>query len=118
MRAREGELGEIARKWFAAIHSCGGDVFELLHDGAPTACLDDAGFAYVDAFRDHVNVGFFRGSDLPDPQGILAGTGKFMRHVKIFPGKPVDEAALRALIHAAYSDMCRRLAPAKAEISS
>jgi hypothetical protein len=103
--ARSGELGGIARRWFEVIRDCGDDVQELLHDGHPTACLADAGFAYVNVFKAHVNVGFFRGAALPDPSGLLEGTGKFMRHVKLAPEHPVDATALATLITAAYTDM-------------
>jgi hypothetical protein len=103
------ELRAIARTWFAQMRQCGDDVRELLHDGHPTACVADAAFAYVDAFKDHVNVGFFRGAELPDANGILEGSGKLMRHVKLRPGKKIDEASLSALIRAAYTDMQRRL---------
>src|SRR6476646_8873852 len=54
-----GELGTIARHWFEVMRGCGDDVRELLHDGHPTACIGDAAFAYVNAFKAHVNVGFF-----------------------------------------------------------
>ena len=91
------------------MRNCGEDVRELLHDGHPTACVADAAFGYVSVFRDHVNVGFFLGAELPDPGGLLEGTGKFMRHVKIRPGREIDAAALAALIRVAYSDMKRRL---------
>jgi len=49
-----------------------------------------------------VNVGYFVADELPDPAGLLEGTGRFMRHVKLRPGHPVDEAALGALVDAAY----------------
>lgn len=107
LRERPGELGEIARRWFAVMRACGADVRELLHDGHPTACVGDAAFAYVNVFTAHVNVGFFLGARLADPAGILEGTGKFMRHVKLRPGCDVD-AALTALIEAAYADMKAR----------
>jgi hypothetical protein len=103
------ELRSIARQWFVQMRECGDDVRELLHDGHPTACVGDAAFGYVDAFKDHVNVGFFRGADLPDAGGLLQGTGKSMRHVKLVPGRTVDEAALRELIRAAYADMQSRV---------
>jgi hypothetical protein len=109
MHEHAGELGAIARRWFQVMRGCGDDVRELLHDGHPTACVADAAFAYVNAFKAHVNVGFFRGAELADPQGLLEGTGKFMRHVKIRPERPVDAASLRALIEAAYNDMKGRL---------
>ena len=105
MREHSGELGAIAHRWFEVMRACGHDVRELLHDGAPTACVGDAAFGYVDAFRDHVNVGFFGGAELADPSRLLEGTGKFMRHVKLRPGHDVDARALRKLIETAYSDM-------------
>ncbi len=101
-----------ARPWFDRIRACGADVEELLHDGHPTACVDGAAFAYVDAFTAHANIGFFYGAFLPDPAGLLEGAGKSMRHVKRRPGRPVDEQALGALIDAAYDDIRQRLQPA------
>ena len=103
-----GELGAIARRWFEVIRGCGDDVRELLHDGHPTACVGDAAFAYVNAFTAHVNVGFFRGAELADPDRLLEGAGKLMRHVKLRPGNDVDASALRKLIRAAYVEMQRR----------
>jgi hypothetical protein len=109
LREHSNELGAIARRWFEVMRDCGDDVRELLHDGQPTACVDDAAFAYVDAFRDHVNVGFFLGAWIADPRGLQEGTGKYMRHVKLGPGRDVDEAALRQLVETAYTDMKARL---------
>jgi hypothetical protein len=103
------ELGAMARRWFDVIRRCGDDVRELMHDGCPTACLDDAGFAYVNAFTAHVNVGFFRGAELDDPAGLLEGSGKYMRHVKLRPDREVNEKALETLIQNAYADMKRRV---------
>src|SRR5215510_15895126 len=94
MDEHSGELGATARRWFEVMRSCGDDVRELLHDGHPTACVGDAAFAYANAFKTHVNVGFFRGAVLADPDGLLEGTGKFMRHVKIRPGDALDASAL------------------------
>ena len=109
MREHPGELGAIARRWFEVMRDCGDDVRELLHDGHPTACVGDAAFSYVNAFRAHVNIGFFRGAAIADPEGLLEGTGKFMRHVKLTPGRDVDGMALQKLIETAYTDMQRRV---------
>jgi len=111
MDAQPRELGALAREWFEIIRGCGEDVHELLHDGHPTACVGDAAFVYVNAFTAHVNVGFFLGTRLADPAGLLEGTGRFMRHVKLRPGgEEVDGKALRELIKAAYADMRGRVA--------
>ena len=109
MMRHAGELGVIARHWFEVMRNCGADVRELLHDGHPTACVGDAGFAYVNVFRAHVNVGFFRGAEIADPKGMLEGTGKFMRHVKLRPGTAFSAADLARLVDAAYTDMRRRV---------
>ena len=100
--SRTGTLGPIARPWYERMRACGDDVRELLHDGHPTACIGDAAFGYVNAFTAHVNVGFFLGAQLADPAGLLEGTGKRMRHVKVRPGAELDWKALAELIQAAY----------------
>jgi hypothetical protein len=109
MRWQKGELGKLARHWFGVMRKCGGDVREVVHDGHPTACVENAAFAYVDTFQAHVNVGFFFGAEIADPQKLLEGSGKFMRHVKVRPGSALDARALADLIGAAYSDMKQRV---------
>ncbi len=104
-----GDLGASARYWFEVMRNCGDDVRELLHDSHPTACVGDAAFAYVNAFTAHVNVGFFHGAELADPSGLLEGTGRFMRHVKLRPDRPVNAKALKELINTAYIDMKKRI---------
>jgi hypothetical protein len=103
------DLALIARRWFTAMRRCGPDVRELMHDGCANVCVRDAPFAYVGAFKAHINVGFFHGAFLPDPAGLLQGTGKHMRHVKIRPGRTIDVTALEALIAAAYRDILARV---------
>jgi Domain of unknown function (DU1801) len=102
-------LRSIAKKWFMQMRSCGDDIRELMHDGCPVACVDDAPFGYVNSFKSHVNVGFFYGAALEDPAGVLEGSGKRMRHVKLRPGLETNTAALRKLIDAAYLDIGARL---------
>lgn len=104
------ELRRMAQPWFERMRGCGPDVRELMHDFCPTACVEDAAFGYVNAFRAHANVGFFHGASLPDPAGLLEGTGKRMRHVKLHWGRTVDAEALSDLISAAYQDIRLRLA--------
>ena len=103
------ELGAIAHTWFVRMRECGDDVRELMHDGCPVACVEDAPFGYVNSFKSHVNVGFFYGAVLEDPAGLLEGSGKRMRHVKLKPGLELNTAALRDLIEAAYVDIRARL---------
>jgi hypothetical protein len=107
-----GERGTIARTWFGRIRACGFDVLEMIHDGCPVACVNDVPFAYVNVFKAHVNVGFFLGAELKDPAGLLEGTGKRMRHVKVVPDAPLDSTALGALIQESYADVKARITSA------
>ena len=109
MDKHDDELGAIAKHWFQVMRECGSDVRELLHDGYPTACVQEAAFAYVGVFKAHVNVGFFRGAEIDDPQHLLEGTGKCMRHVKLRPDDRIPTQALTALVRTAYADMAARL---------
>jgi hypothetical protein len=109
LRGQRGDLRPFVETWFARIRRCGSDVRELMHDGCPTACVGDAAFAYVKAFKEHVNVGFFFGALLKDPAHLLEGTGKRGRHVKLLSSREVDSAALAELVDAAYVDIKARL---------
>jgi hypothetical protein len=102
-------LRNIVEPWFERLRACGDDVRVLIHDGRPTACVEHAAFAYVDAYKVHANIGFFCGADLDDPARLLEGAGRRMRHVKLRIERMPDEAALCALIKTAYHDMRRRL---------
>lgn len=99
----------MVRPWFERMRACGTDVGELLHHDCPTACVGDAAFGYVNAFSAHANVGFFYGAALVDPAGLLEGSGKRMRHVKLRYGQPIEVDALTELITAAYRDIRLRL---------
>jgi hypothetical protein len=96
------------RPWFERMRGLGSDVREIFHDGCPVACVGDVPFGYVNAFKAHASVGFFHGAMLLDPAGVLEGTGKHMRHVKLRPGHDVNLTALDALILLAYHDIKRR----------
>ncbi len=54
-------------------------------------------------YRDHVDLGFFHGTDLPDPKKLLEGTGKGLRHVKIRDVKDIRPSDLKPLLRAAIA---------------
>jgi len=109
LRARPPELRPLAEAWFGRLRACGDDVREVMHDGCPTACVGDAAFAHVGVYRRHVSVYFFFGASLPDPTGLLEGTGKRGRHVKVYPGQADQQEPLTRLIAIAYQDMKKRV---------
>lgn len=58
-------------------------------------------FCYIAVFKNHFNLGFYYGAELPDPEGLLEGTGALLRHVKISTPARLEDPALRALLEAA-----------------
>lgn len=55
-------------------------------------------FCYIGVFKNHVNLGFYYGSELPDPENLLEGTGKRLRHIKISQQDQLDNPAIHDLI--------------------
>ena len=109
LKTKAPALQPIAKKWFTEIKNCGEDVQAIFHDGYPIGCVNQAPFAYVNAFTAHVNVGFFYGAELYDQKGMLEGSGKRMRHIKIKPDIVYDEREIVRLMRTAYLDIKRRL---------
>ncbi len=102
-------LGALARKWFNTMKNVGPDVQDIFHDNHPIACYENAPFAYVNIFTKHVNVGFFYGTDLYDESGLLEGSGKKMRHVKLKPDEAINQRELTMLIEMSYHDIKSRV---------
>ena len=58
-------------------------------------------FCYVALHADHVNLGFNQGAELPDPEGLLEGPGKMLRHAKVADPEDLEVPALRRLLEVA-----------------
>ena len=59
---------------------------------------------YIHAEPDHVQFGFYAGSKLEDPGGLLVGSGKYVRHVKVFATQNLPREALAALLEQVRDD--------------
>lgn len=57
--------------------------------------------AYVYSASDYVQFGFFGGSALDDPKGLLEGKGRFVRHIKVRKRSDIDERVFEALLRQA-----------------
>ncbi len=62
------------------------------------------GFVYLMPFKGWINLGFYRGADLPDPKGMLEGTGKKLRHIKIRSVDECEQPWIRDLVQAAVDE--------------
>lgn len=65
------------------------------------------GFCHIVAYETHVNLGFNRGALLPDPNRLLAGTGKSIRHITIRNQNELEHPAIRRYLQAAIEQVDR-----------
>jgi hypothetical protein len=97
--------GKIIATLRGVIRDVAPDAHEIVYHDALGYGPTDSGFdriLYISVFRDHINLGLFYGAGLHDPQALLTGSGKQMRHVKIRPGAPLPRAAIRQLLEKAW----------------
>lgn len=59
--------------------------------------------AYVYSAPDYVQFGFFAGSSLQDPKGLLEGSGRYVRHIKVHEPSEIDARAFASLLRQAAS---------------
>ena len=100
----EPNLAAIARRLRAIIRAVDGNTVETvrLGDNAATYGVGPRkmtdGYAYIMPKRGYINLGFYQGAMLADPVGLLEGTGKGLRHVKIRSLADANRPPVRALI--------------------
>lgn len=92
---------EIIEAVRALIGELAPDAAETIKWNQPVYVVDGENRLYVAAQRDHVNLGFMQGASMDDPDGVLEGTGKKMRHVKLSDPSEVDTPAIRRLVETA-----------------
>ena len=61
-------------------------------------------YACIGVQSSHINLGFYHGASLRDPDGLLEGSGKKLRHVKLSDVAATKAAALSALLRQAIDD--------------
>jgi hypothetical protein len=62
------------------------------------------GYVYVMPHQKWVNLGFYKGADLPDPAGLLEGTGKKLRHIKVRSMEDAERPEVHMLIKEALTE--------------
>lgn len=63
------------------------------------------GFCHVVTYSSHVNLGFNRGALLPDPNKILMGKGKSIRHITIHDQRELEHPCIRRYLQAAIEQV-------------
>jgi hypothetical protein len=93
-------LREVATKCMPGAH-------EIIYHGAIGYSLTQSPFdriCYIAPQKNYVNLGFFFGVHLLDPQYLLVGEGKRMRHVKVRSVEDASNPALEELMKEAWKD--------------
>jgi hypothetical protein len=67
-------------------------------------------FGYICPLKDYVRLGFYYGGALPDPDDVLEGEGKRIRHIKIYTLAEAKRPAVRRLLKAAVAERKQALA--------
>lgn len=62
-------------------------------------------FCYIAPHTAYVNLGFMYGADLSDPDGLLEGTGKLLRHIKIRSVEQAKNPAIKVLVEQASTHL-------------
>ncbi|HWZ04466.1 MAG TPA: DUF1801 domain-containing protein [Mucilaginibacter sp.] len=96
------------------------DTNELIYDNynavafgwSPTDKAGDV-FCSVAIFKDHVNFGFNRGSEIPDKKKILLGDASLYRYIKVRDRDDFPEEDIKQLLEMAYENSISRLKPQK-----
>ena len=100
----------VARRLREIVHEIHPDVVEVVRLGDRAAAYGlgpkkmSEGYCYVLPYERWVNLGFYQGALLPDPEGVLEGTGARLRHVKIRSLDAADAPAVRARVMAALNE--------------
>lgn len=86
-------------------------ILDLIREAAPDAeetfkwnmpvFVQNGLLCSITAFKDHINLGFYKGAELTDPEGLLEGTGKGVRHVKVYSNEDIRPAQFRKWIQEA-----------------
>jgi len=100
----EPDLATIARRLRTIIRAVDVNTVETVRLGdhaatygvGPKKMTD--GYTYIMPMRGYINLGFYQGAVLPDPEKLLEGTGKGLRHVKIRSLAEANRRAVRALV--------------------
>lgn len=108
-------IQEIARRLRALVQEIDPDVVEVIwlrqqiagYGVGPKKMSEH--YTYIAPQSAHVNLGFYYGAHLPDPEGRMGGSGRNMRHVKVRSLDDAADPALKALVAAALQERCESL---------
>jgi hypothetical protein len=94
IKDQEKDKGVIVKELVSIVNKAAPKAENGIKWAQPVFWNENGPFCFVKAHKDHVNIGFWRGAEMKDSKGLLEGTGKKMRHIKITEKKEIDRKTL------------------------
>lgn len=108
LAGRDNHVVELALKLREIVLDEAPTATELVHDVKYAIALNytftrsvKQAFCGIAIYRHHVNLGFWRGAELPDPRKLLQGDGKLHRHLRVANYEDLERPYLRPFLQAA-----------------
>ncbi len=86
---------------------------KLIHEAAPNATEaikwsqpvfeDNGPFAFIRPASKHVTIGFWRGAEMADPNGVFEGEGDRMKHIKLSAVKDIQAHDVQSYVREAVA---------------
>jgi hypothetical protein len=83
------------------------DAYNAVASGYSFTGRPSDAFIHIAAYAQWVNLGFNRGADLKDPHGVLQGSGRSVRHIRIAQPADLEKPAVRQFVKAAIARAVR-----------
>ena len=110
MELTEAEIRPLARRLREIILDVDPESVEVVRLGERAATYGvgpkkmSEGYVYILPYKNWVNLGFYKGADLPDPAGLLEGSGKILRHIKVRSVEDAERPGVCVLIENALTE--------------
>ena len=104
------ELQQVCRTVRSSIHQLDPDVVEIVYEKQRIISFGwgpkkmSQHYAYLQIHRQHINLGFYQGASLPDPDGLLDGTGAALRHMKLRSLEQAEHEGVRRLLQCVIAE--------------
>jgi hypothetical protein len=101
LRGKDAKLSAVARSLGKAVKKAVPKVKEGINAWRQPTFESNGPFCVYMVSKNHITFLFIRGASLPDPEGLLEGTGKNLRHVKIRSEEDLSRKGFKELLKAA-----------------
>jgi hypothetical protein len=103
--SRSPQMAKLTRAVLAKLRPRFPGAVELVYDKRNALvigfCPDERASNVINSiavYRNWINLYFFEGDAIPDPEALLQGTGTMVRHIRVISADELDRPAVKALM--------------------